>query len=116
MNIVDSVKTCFKKYGVIEGRASRSEYWFLFSFVLLSRYCLNYLHIKNLNIAILELLVSIGFFIPSVTVATRRLHDVNRSGWWQLISFTIIGIIPLLFWLCKKSDQENNRFGSNPLK
>ena len=116
MNIVDSVKTCFKKYGVIEGRASRSEYWFFVLFCALISILLELFAYQNLNIAILELLVSIGFFIPSVTVATRRLHDVNRSGWWQLISFTIIGIIPLLFWLCKKSDQENNRFGSNPLK
>ena len=28
----------------------------------------------------------------------RRLHDVNRSGWWLLIALTLIGIIPLLYW------------------
>ena len=116
MNLVESVKTCFKKYGVIEGRASRSEYWFFILFCALVSIPLEFFAYENLNIAIIELIVSIGFFIPSVTVATRRLHDVNRSGWWQLISFTIIGIIPLLYWLCKNSDEENNRFGSNPLK
>ncbi len=116
MNLIESVKTCFKKYGVIEGRASRSEYWFFILFYALISLPLEFFAYENLNIAIIELIITIGFLIPTITVATRRLHDVNRSGWWQLISFTIIGIIPLLYWLCKNSDEENNRFGSNPLK
>ena len=116
MNLIESVKTCFKKYGVIEGRASRSEYWFFILFYVLISLPLEFFAYENLNIAIIELIITIGFLIPTITVATRRLHDVNRSGWWQLISFTIIGIIPLLYWLCKNSDEENNRFGSNPLK
>ena len=38
------------------------------------------------------------------------------SGWWQLIPITIIGIIPYIYWLVKKSDDTNNKYGSNPLK
>ena len=34
INFFDSIKICFKKYFVIEGRASRSEYWYWFLFVI----------------------------------------------------------------------------------
>ncbi len=116
MNLIESVKTCFKKYGVIEGRASRSEYWFFVLFYTVVIVVLELLTLVNSTFVTIFLIARIGFIIPTITVTTRRLHDVNRSGWWQLISFTIIGFIPLLYWLCKNSDEENNRFGSNPLK
>ena len=50
-----------------------------------------------------------------VAVSARRMHDVNRSGWWQLIPLTIIGIIPYTYWVTKKSDPQDNNFGPNPL-
>jgi uncharacterized membrane protein YhaH (DUF805 family) len=59
---------------------------------------------------IISLIFQLAVLIPSITVATRRLHDTNRSGWWQLIVLTIIGIIPLLFWLCKKGTEDKNKF------
>jgi len=49
-------------------------------------------------------------FLPSIAAGCRRLHDVNKSGWWQLISLTVIGIIPLIFWLASKPVKENNKF------
>jgi uncharacterized membrane protein YhaH (DUF805 family) len=50
--------------------------------------------------------------IPSITVATRRLHDTDRSGWWQLLLFIpVIGWILLLVWLCEPGTPEGNRFG-----
>ena len=54
-------------------------------------------------------------FVAGISLVARRLHDINRSGWWYLIVFTIIGIFVVLYWLCKKGDEEENRFGSNPL-
>ena len=54
-------------------------------------------------------------FIPQITVSVRRLHDVDRSGWWVLIPFTIIGLIPFLYWVCQKGDEGENRFGPEPL-
>ena len=41
---------------------------------------------------------------------------VIEKMWWQCIGITVIGLIPLIYWLCKNSDEEDNRFGSNPLK
>ncbi len=49
--------------------------------------------------------------IPVVSVTVRRLHDVNRSGWWIFIMLTIIGVIPFYYWVLKRSDKQANRFG-----
>ena len=58
--------------------------------------------------------VAITFF-PSIAAASRRLHDVNKSGWWQLIAITIIGIIPLIIWFATEGTKKNNSHGK-PIK
>ena len=51
--------------------------------------------------------------LPSLAVISRRLHDINRSGWWCLMCVTPLVIILIIF-LCKKSDESENQFGLNP--
>ncbi|MEG2723987.1 MAG: DUF805 domain-containing protein, partial [Acinetobacter sp.] len=46
-----------------------------------------------------------------LAVGARRLHDVNRSGWWMLIAFTIIGLIPLFIWSVSETKPESNKWG-----
>ena len=57
------------------------------------------------------ILLHIILLIPTFAVATRRLHDINKTGWWQLLFLTIIGIIPLIYWLAKKGNLQTNRYG-----
>ena len=68
---------------------------------------------------VLYLLFLLAIIIPTICVTARRLHDVNRSGWWQLIPITIIGLIPCIYWLIKRPvDNElgrENKWGTNPL-
>ena len=68
---------------------------------------------------VLNLLFLLATIVPLICVTARRLHDVNRSGWWMLISFTIIGLIPYFYWMVKKpvDNQEGreNKWGTNPL-
>ena len=52
--------------------------------------------------------------LPSLAVATRRLHDVDRTGWWMLLVFTGIGIAVLLYWQSQEGTPDRNRFGPNP--
>ena len=52
-------------------------------------------------------------FFPSIAAAARRLHDVGKSGWWQLIAITIIGIIPLIIWMATEGSKKNNIYGKS---
>ena len=60
-------------------------------------------------------ITAIATAVPTLAAAARRLHDVNKSGWWQLISLTIIGIIPLLIWMASEGEKKKNQYG-NPIK
>jgi uncharacterized membrane protein YhaH (DUF805 family) len=61
------------------------------------------------------LVVSLALLLPSIAVAIRRLHDLDRTGWWLLLAFTGIGAIVLLVWDCMKGTTGSNRFGADPL-
>ena len=50
-------------------------------------------------------------FLPMLAVGARRLHDIGKSGWWQLIALTIIGIILLIVWWATNTKFENSKFG-----
>jgi len=58
--------------------------------------------------------VSLAVLLPSLAVGARRLHDTNRSGWWLLISLSVIGLIPLIIWLASKGNEQANDHG-NPV-
>ena len=59
------------------------------------------------------LMLQLSVIIPGLSVTARRLHDVGRSGWWYFIIFTVVGIIPLLYWVCKKGDTGPNKYGED---
>ena len=49
--------------------------------------------------------------LPGTAAGARRLHDVGKSGWWQLLYFTVIGIIPLVIWMTTEGPKKNNLYG-----
>ena len=119
MNFFEAVKTCWIKYATFSGRASRSEYWFFILFLFLLSIVTAIIDVvvfPDIEWTPISTLASLLTVIPSITVAARRLHDVDRSGWWQLLVITIVGIIPLLDWLVNKGDDVDNKHGSNPLQ
>ena len=106
MNFIDAIKICFTKYADFNGCASRSEFWWWFLFTVIAGLALQAVS-YNLSGAF-----SIATFLPSVAVGTRRLHDTDRSGWWQLLYFLpVIGwIVLIVFWA---ESGQPNRFGSS---
>jgi uncharacterized membrane protein YhaH (DUF805 family) len=118
MNIQTSIETCFNKYATFSGRASRSEYWFFILFYFLGSIVTLIIDVNILGYALdseytpLNSIFSIILFIPSIAVACRRLHDVNQSGWWQLIWLTVIGGILLFIWYVTDGEKRKNRFGA----
>ena len=101
-------------YFNFEGRASRYEYWWFFLInVVISGLCncLDYLF----GIAICSGIVSLALLCPGLGVCVRRLHDINRSGWWVfLAAIPLIGGIILIVWLATKGDAAANEYGEVP--
>ncbi len=102
MTFQESIKTCFTKYATFDGRASRSEYWWFFLFLMLGSLATAAIGDK------LSLLFSLATIVPSLAAAARRLHDTNRSGWWQLIALIpLAGMIVLIVFLAQESRPES---------
>jgi uncharacterized membrane protein YhaH (DUF805 family) len=105
VTFVESIKLFFVNYADFKGRSSRSAYWWPWLASILFSTLLEFFSYE------FGILWSLVILIPSLSLACRRLHDIGRSGWWQLIAFTIIGIIPLIYWYAKKGTEGENRFG-----
>ncbi len=113
--------TVLKKYTVFSGRARRKEFWMFTLFNMIIAFILGALDgalgfaVSPANIGILGGIYSLAVLIPSIAVMTRRLHDINKSGWWQLIIFVpFIGVIVLIVFACLEGHPGENRFGANP--
>ena len=110
-NMIDWVVKCLKNYANFTGRARRKEFWFFYLATI----------ILNIATQIIDSILSTGtifyvvgvlaMFIPTLAAGARRLHDVGRSGWWQLLALTVIGIIPLIIWWASETKAENNQWG-----
>jgi uncharacterized membrane protein YhaH (DUF805 family) len=116
LKFTEAIKAVLKKYTDFSTRSLRSEYWnwVLFGFiasVILSILDSIVFGTKSSNTGPFEILFSLATFIPGLAVTVRRLHDVDKSGWWILIALTIVGIIPLTYWFCIPGTPSNNRFG-----
>ncbi len=122
MYFFEAVKSAFSKYGVIAGRSVRSEFWYFQLFAFVAGNVLGFIDIRTSEmyaagvwLGPMEAIFMLAILIPNIAVTARRLHDVDRSGWWMLIPMTIIGLIPFLYWVCQKGDEGENRFGPEPL-
>jgi len=147
MNLFKFTKMAFIRAFDFSGRSSRQEFWwFQLGIIILGIpiivlfipvYLLawwasgNEAFADNL-INVISSIYSIFTLIITISIFVRRLHDINRSGWWLLMlipaSFIltighiiygqlglILSILVILFitlyWLCKKSDDGKNKYG-----
>ncbi len=103
MNFPTAVRSGLRNYANFKGRASRPEYWwwFLFNFLVVGTISLTFGNNAGDGMSLVLLL-------PSIAVGVRRLHDVNRKGWWILAP-----LVNVFFWV-QSSDPEFNRFGPPP--
>ena len=117
MDIGTSIQTCFKKYAVFSGRASRSEFWWFALFTFIGGIVTSVADVMILGYVSedwgpLNIIFTIITTLPGLAVGARRLHDINRTGWWQLITLTVIGVILLIIWWAKTGENKKNRFGN----
>ena len=115
MGFGQAISSGFSNYINFSGRACRSEFWFWRLFYLLAAIGLGV--IEGVRIHALVGLLELGMFLPSLAMALRRLHDLDRRGWWYfLVLVPIIGWIILLIWYCTRGTVGPNRFGPDPLQ
>ena len=102
-----------RKYAVFGGRARRREFWI---FALVHTVVLLVLGLVNgllgADVPALPTYYAAAVFLPCLAVAVRRLHDVDRSGWWlSIVLVPVVGAIALLLLMASPRDATANRFG-----
>ena len=104
------------KYGTFSGRASRSEYWWFYLFTILMSWGSTLVSgamysFDDPMIDIIPSIVSLVFLVPALAAGCRRLHDIGKSGWWQLLLIIpIIGWILLIVWLATDTKPEGDKY------
>ena len=98
MDFVSAVKSCLGQYAGFSGRAVRSEFWWFFLFQVIVMVIASFLG------DVVSGIVSIALLLPAFAVGARRLHDIGRSGWWQLLTLTGIGVLLLIYWWVQPSE------------
>jgi uncharacterized membrane protein YhaH (DUF805 family) len=98
MDFVSAIKSCLGQYATFSGRAVRSEFWWFFLFQIVAVVVASFLG------DMVSTIVSLALLLPGLAVGARRLHDIGRTGWWQLLSLTGIGFLLLLYWWAQPSE------------
>lgn len=81
-----AIKLFFKRYATFSGRATRAEYWWAILFCVI----VNFVFLMLGGIGdIIRSLFNLAVVIPTLAVTTRRLHDINLSGWYLLAYYII---------------------------
>ena len=117
IGMVDAVKLFIANYFNFSGRASRSEYWWFYLFTVLMSWGSTLVSAAMFNYGdpmgdILPSIVSLAFIIPAFAAGSRRLHDIGKSGWWQLLYLLpIIGWILLIIWFATKTKVDEEKYG-----
>ena len=130
MGMMQAVRSVFSKYLTFSGRARRSEYWWFALFNIIVSFVLGAVDISLFGSCsmgngafncssgnALGVIYSLATLLPGLAVWTRRLHDIDRSGWWWLLLFIpLVGWIILLVWACQRGDVGPNSYGADPIE
>jgi uncharacterized membrane protein YhaH (DUF805 family) len=121
MTMGEAVQSVLSKYATFSGRAVRSEFWWWVLFSIIVQAVTQVLDGAVLapvfgspafdGPQILTGLAGLALLLPSLAVTVRRLHDVDRSGWWIFLNLIpLIGFLVLLYWYVQPSKPGVNRF------
>jgi|HubBroStandDraft_1064217.scaffolds.fasta_scaffold00146_18 uncharacterized membrane protein YhaH (DUF805 family) len=118
MNLTTAIQSGFANYMNFSTRASRPEFWYWLLFYVLAYVVVGIIYaVAGTTIGgLATLAVALGLILPTLGLEVRRLHDLDRSGWWLFIGLVpIVGPILLIVWFCTAGAAGPNRFGSSPL-
>lgn len=105
-----------ERYADFQGRSPRSEFWWFVLFYLLASLVIGLLGAVSETLAgIVNFIFWLVLLIPSIAVGVRRLHDIDRTGWWVLIGLVpVLGTLVLIFFFVQRGTPGPNRFGPDP--
>ena len=95
----------FTRYFQFSGRAGRAEFWQYIAFIVIVSLLLNLLElgatldaaaVGETYIPVFSTIFSLLTFVPTTAVIFRRLHDVNKSGWyygWMFIALAPVVVL-----------------------
>ena len=122
MNMKEAVVSVLTNWNNFSGRACRSEFWyfilatFLVSIIIsIIEIATGMVDIESSEMGILSWIFTLLLFVPSLSVTARRLQDRGWSGWWQLLYFTIVGILVIVVLNILPAKEDENKWGRNPL-
>ncbi|EPX85955.1 putative membrane protein [Rubellimicrobium thermophilum DSM 16684] len=117
VGMAEAFRRFWRNFANFSGRANRGEFWWAVLAVMLIGMAVSALDVALFGTgeeapAVLSGLWSLATLIPSLSLGARRLHDIDRSGWWQLLGLIpLVGLIILIVWWARKPDPRPNRFG-----
>jgi uncharacterized membrane protein YhaH (DUF805 family) len=120
MGFGEAIASGFANYVNFNGRAFRAEYWLWVLFTIIGTLATGILDAAVFGygpggVSPLNTIFDLVTILPSLAVAARRMHDMDRTAWWLLLLLTGIGGLVLLVWFCFKGTSGPNRFGPDPL-
>ena len=90
------------KYYCFDGRTASGDFW---------RYILPV--IVLCCIPLIGQLIALATILPTAGITCRRLHDVGKSGWLQLLALIpVIGVLIVLFLCIPAGSGESNQYGA----
>ena len=114
VGFIQAISLGFSNYFNFQGRATRAEYWWWALFIVIADVLVNFID-AILGTGFIGSLFSLAILIPGLALGARRLHDIGKSGWWQLLWFAIIvGWIILLVWAIRQGNRGQNQHGPDP--
>ena len=105
-----------KNYVNFSGRARRKEYWMYILFTIIVTFFIVMLDISLGLDSIVTTIYALAIIFPTLAVSVRRLHDINKSGWWLLLKLVPFGGIILLIFFLMDSTSGFNQYGQYPKK
>lgn len=115
MDFKNAITSGLQRWSDFSSRSSRSEFWWFILFIILVSIAAGFIDGIIGTAPAIGLIVGLALLIPNIAVGVRRLHDIDMSGWWMLISIVPFVSLILIYFCCKKGTEGPNRFGPNPL-
>ena len=111
-----------RRYAEFSGRSRRKEFWMYTLLMLIAGIVSGAIEgILGINPIVggvygpLTTLLLLGTLVPSIAVGIRRLHDLDKSGWWLLLALIpLIGGLVLLFFFVSEGTRGPNQYGPDP--